>query len=154
MNVRESYSRALEQGTLSCSHVAVNLCSAFFFFSMKGQYRGPRPASHDLPWKSLQMHPQNVNKEIDLHISQLPLCHQKHPIIHVTIHNPKTNVSMISGLFCTKQQPSTAGPDNMLGCCLFSFHFLWAILWPTPVQLIQPIIPYPVSNFLQPLGMY
>ena len=28
----------------------------------------------------------------------------------------------------TKQQPRTAGPGNMLGCCLFSFHFLWAIL--------------------------
>ena len=25
----------------------------------------------------------------------------------------------------TKQQPG-----NMLGCCLVSFHFLWAILWP------------------------
>ena len=22
----------------------------------------------------------------------------------------------------------------MLGCCLVSFHFLWAILWPHPVQ--------------------
>ena len=28
----------------------------------------------------------------------------------------------------TKQQPDTAGPGNMLGCCLVSFHFLWAIL--------------------------
>ena len=28
----------------------------------------------------------------------------------------------------TKQHPGTAGPDNMLGCCLVSFHFLWAIL--------------------------
>ena len=27
----------------------------------------------------------------------------------------------------TKQQPGTAGPGNMLGCCLISFHFLWAI---------------------------
>ena len=26
-----------------------------------------------------------------------------------------------------KQQPGTAGPGNMLGCCLLSFHFLWAI---------------------------
>ena len=28
----------------------------------------------------------------------------------------------------TKQQPGTAGTANMLGCCLVSFHFLWAIL--------------------------
>ena len=28
----------------------------------------------------------------------------------------------------TKVQPATAGPGNMLGCCLVSFHFLWAIL--------------------------
>ena len=28
----------------------------------------------------------------------------------------------------TKQDPGTAGPGNMLGCCLISFHFLWAIL--------------------------
>ena len=27
----------------------------------------------------------------------------------------------------TKHQPGTAGPGNMLGCCLISFHFLWAI---------------------------
>ena len=27
-----------------------------------------------------------------------------------------------------KQQPGTAGPGNMLGSCLVSFHFLWAIL--------------------------
>ena len=27
-----------------------------------------------------------------------------------------------------KQQPGTAEPGNMLGCCLNSFHFLWAIL--------------------------
>ena len=26
------------------------------------------------------------------------------------------------------QEPGTAEPDNMLGCCLNSFHFLWAIL--------------------------
>ena len=26
-----------------------------------------------------------------------------------------------------KQQPGTAGPGNMLGCYLLSFHFLWAI---------------------------
>ena len=28
----------------------------------------------------------------------------------------------------TKQEPGTAGPGNMLRCCLISFHFLWAIL--------------------------
>ena len=28
----------------------------------------------------------------------------------------------------TKQEPGTARPGNMLGCCLISFHFLWAIL--------------------------
>ena len=28
----------------------------------------------------------------------------------------------------TKQHPGTAGPDNMLGSCLVSFHFLLAIL--------------------------
>ena len=26
-----------------------------------------------------------------------------------------------------KQEPGTAGPGNMLGCSLLSFHFLWAI---------------------------
>ena len=28
----------------------------------------------------------------------------------------------------TKQEPGTDGPGNKLGCCLVSFHFLWAIL--------------------------
>ena len=28
----------------------------------------------------------------------------------------------------TKQEPGTAGPGNMLGCCLVSFRFLSAIL--------------------------
>ena len=28
----------------------------------------------------------------------------------------------------TKQHPGTAGPGNMLGCCLVSFHFLWGII--------------------------
>ena len=28
----------------------------------------------------------------------------------------------------TKQEPGTAGPGIMLGYCLVSFHFLWAIL--------------------------
>ena len=33
-----------------------------------------------------------------------------------------------------KQLPGTAGPGNMLGCSLISFHFLWAILCPQAVQ--------------------
>ena len=34
----------------------------------------------------------------------------------------------------TKQQPGTAGPGNVLGRCLVSFHFLWAILCPQAVD--------------------
>ena len=33
----------------------------------------------------------------------------------------------------TKVQPSTAGPGNMLGYSLVSFHFLWTILCPQAV---------------------
>ena len=33
-----------------------------------------------------------------------------------------------------KQQPGTAGPGSMLGCCLVPFHFLWAILCPQAVE--------------------
>ena len=41
----------------------------------------------------------------------------------------------------TKQQPGTAGPDNMLGCCLVSFHFLWAILcWQAVVSYHSIIV--------------
>ena len=32
-----------------------------------------------------------------------------------------------------KLQPGTAGPSNMLGCSLISFHFRWAILCPQAV---------------------
>ena len=35
----------------------------------------------------------------------------------------------------TKQQPGTAGPGNMLGSCLVSFHFLWAILSTSTVEV-------------------
>ena len=35
----------------------------------------------------------------------------------------------------TKQLPGTAGPGNMLGCCLISLHFLWAIHPIRPVLL-------------------
>ena len=34
----------------------------------------------------------------------------------------------------TKQQPGTAGPGNMLGCCLICFHFLWDIHPIRPVE--------------------
>merc|ERR1719264_1961691 len=33
-----------------------------------------------------------------------------------------------------KQQPGTAGPGNLLGCCFLSFHFLWAI------HLVHPVL--------------
>ena len=36
-----------------------------------------------------------------------------------------------------KQQPGTAGQGNMLGCCLLSFHFLWAIHPIRPVQKLE-----------------
>ena len=38
---------------------------------------------------------------------------------------------------------SSAEPGNMLGCCLVSFHFLWAILWPHTVnQNLKFLIKY------------
>ena len=36
-----------------------------------------------------------------------------------------------------KLQPGTAGPGNMLGCSLVSFHFLWAILCPQAVHVVE-----------------
>ena len=36
----------------------------------------------------------------------------------------------------SEQQPGTAGPGNMFGCCLMSFHFLWAIHPIRPVVII------------------
>ena len=36
----------------------------------------------------------------------------------------------------TKQEPGTAGPGNMLGSCLISFHFLWAILSTSTVYFL------------------
>ena len=36
----------------------------------------------------------------------------------------------------TKLLPGTAGPGNMLGCCLVSFHFLRAILRPHPILVM------------------
>ena len=40
----------------------------------------------------------------------------------------------------TKQEPCTAGPGNMLGCCLVSFHFLWAILSTSTVQGVYSVV--------------
>ena len=37
-----------------------------------------------------------------------------------------------------KQLPGTARPGNMLGCCLISSHFLWAI------HPIRPILYFPL----------
>ena len=44
-----------------------------------------------------------------------------------------------------KQQPRTAGPGNMLGSCLISFHFLWAILSTSTV-----ILPLPIAKTIFP----
>ena len=48
-----------------------------------------------------------------------------------------------------KQQQGTAGPGNMLGCCLVSFHFLWAILCLQAVQ--SAICPPPIPELMRPL---
>ena len=40
----------------------------------------------------------------------------------------------------TKMQPGTAGPGNMLGCCLVIFHFLWAILCPQAVHICERVL--------------
>ena len=44
-----------------------------------------------------------------------------------------------------KQLPGTAGPGNMLGCCLISFHFLWAIhpIHPVLCLRVYPFDPFP-----------
>ena len=39
-----------------------------------------------------------------------------------------------------KQQPGTAGPGNMLGCCLLPFHFLWAIHPIRPVHCLSHLL--------------
>ena len=39
----------------------------------------------------------------------------------------------------TKQEPGTAGPGNMLGCCFISFPFLWAILSTSTVEIILQV---------------
>ena len=38
-----------------------------------------------------------------------------------------------------KQQPGTAGSGNMLGCCLLSFHVLWAIHPIRPCTVEAPL---------------
>ena len=40
----------------------------------------------------------------------------------------------------TKQQPGTAGPGNILGCCLVSLHFLCDVLSIRPVQCLSDIV--------------
>ena len=37
----------------------------------------------------------------------------------------------------TKQQPGTAGPGHMLGCCLVYFHFMWAILSTSTIDFLH-----------------
>ena len=56
----------------------------------------------------------------------------------------------------TKQEPGTAGPGNMLGCSLVSFHFMWAILCPQAVLLALTILHRPrwipkIEDYLQEL---
>ena len=46
----------------------------------------------------------------------------------------------------TKQQPGTAGPGNMLGSCLVSFHFPWAILSTSTVDLYFVAILAPLGK--------
>ena len=42
----------------------------------------------------------------------------------------------------TKQHPGTAGPGNMLGCCLISFQFLWAILSTSTVHCFTSLVQF------------
>ena len=48
----------------------------------------------------------------------------------------------------TKQEPGTAEPDNMLGCCLISFHFLLAIL------SMSTVLKSYIHQQLSPIGEY
>ena len=49
----------------------------------------------------------------------------------------------------TKQHPGTASPDNMLGCCLVSFHFLYVILSTNTVVMgVIKWIPDVMARFL------
>ena len=47
----------------------------------------------------------------------------------------------------TKQEPGTAGPGNMLGCCLVSFHFLSAILSTSTVSAFPT---HPIERVVEP----
>ena len=56
----------------------------------------------------------------------------------------------------TEQQPDTAEPGNMLGCCLNYFHFLWAILSTSTVEecfliLLRVLV---ISHKTFPLSRY
>ena len=51
-----------------------------------------------------------------------PYCHNTHPIPVLVLRMAQRKWKD------TKQQPCTAVPGNMLGCCLIIFRFLWAIL--------------------------
>ena len=53
----------------------------------------------------------------------------------------------------TKLLPSTAGPGNMLGCCLNSFHFLWANLCPQALQLVISVQALALMLCHSPLGV-
>ena len=47
-----------------------------------------------------------------------------------------------------KQQPGTAGPGNMLGCCFVSFHF-WCDIHPIrPVQVSVRWTVSPLPNIV------
>ena len=55
----------------------------------------------------------------------------------------------------TKQQPGTAGTGNMLGSCLVSIHFLWAILSTSIVKVqIWYILSSPVCSLLHDYGLH
>ena len=56
----------------------------------------------------------------------------------------------------TKQPPGTAGPGNMLGCCLVSFHFLWAILSTSTVvnDLVNLQVDKAEPDFPRPAGFW
>ena len=45
----------------------------------------------------------------------------------------------------TKQHSGTAGPGNMLGCCLITFYFLWVILSTSTVISLR-YLPNSIQN--------
>ena len=60
----------------------------------------------------------------------------------------------------TKQEPGTAGPGNMIGCCSVSFSFLWSILSTSTVEFSIPNMSYNnmeqrhLYQFLSAFGNY